>query len=178
MDHPDLGILPVDEQLTLVQIALHKAFNAEYGPLILEQNDLDQIHESVMQMHTDITQSLSLSQKWEDKSQIPPPEHLQRYPFPEEMEETVCLYLFEEGFQGISQHGKDGYRVQKGTTYFDLEATIFEALDQQCIVYNIEAETLENMKKAIVKRHNDFINAQQNLDQRLRDFSTDNLAPC
>ena len=36
---------------------------------------------------------------------------------------------------------------------------------------------LEEMKQAISVRHNEFIQAQENIDQRLRDFSTDDLMP-
>lgn len=161
----------------MVELALYQAFNAEYGPLILEQSDLDTIHESVMRLQQDMAKSQALSQKWDNKSQIEPPKHLGRFPFPAEMEEAICLYLFEEEFGRISQRGKNAYNILQGTTFYDFEAVIFEALDQQCMAYNIEPETLENMKQTIRERHNNFIDAQQNADPRLRDFSTNDLTP-
>jgi len=176
-----LDTLPIEKQLELVQIALYNAFNAEYGILIFEQSDLDQIHKTVLNMQKGMAQSQALSEKWGDKSQIEPPDHLNRFPFPDEMIDAICLYLSEEGFQEISQGLSEDHEnilvIQIDEVHYNLEDIMFEALDQQCIVYNIEPEILENMKLAIYERHNKYIDAQNDLDPRLRDFCTDGLIP-
>lgn len=174
---PALETLSAKDQVDLVQMALCNAFNAQYGPLILDKSDLDQIHASVLHMQKSMAQSLALSKKWEDKSQIEPPKHLDRFPFPEEMEDVVCMYLFAEGFQSITPRKGNNFAIWKDVTLYDFEAIIFEALDQQCLVYNIEPDTLEQIKQAVYKRHNDFIKAQRNADPRLLEFSTEDLTP-
>ena len=176
-DMPALDTLPLEEQVAIVQHALCKAFDAEYGPLVLDQSDLEQIHQRVVELQTDMAKSMALSEKWSDKSQIEPPKHMERFPFPEEMEDAICLYLYEEGFQNIAPRRNNGFLIRKDTTFYDFESIIFEALDQQCMVYNIETETLDHIKQAVYKRHNEYINAQQNLDPRLRDFPTEDLTP-
>lgn len=174
---PALDTLPLEQQVEIVEQALCKVFDEEYGPLVLDQSDLEQIHQHVIQLQTDMANSMALSEKWADKSKIEPPKHMERFPFPAEMEDAICLYLFEQRFENISPRSKNRFLIKKDTAFYDFEDIIFEALDQQCLVYDIEAETLAEIKQAVYKRHNNFVNAQQNLDPRLRDFSTENLTP-
>lgn len=162
-DAAPLFSLPFEQQINSVQFALHEVFHAEYGPLVLDQSALEKIRESVMNMQKQNMHAHESFQKWQDSR--------------EEMEEAICLYLFEEGYESISSCGKKGLQIKKDDTHYDLETLMFEALDSQRIVYDIDPETLEEMKQAISVRHNEFIQAQENIDQRLRDFSTDDLMP-